>query len=82
VVLFTQRQQLFEDLRRRVQEAVLQQSDPAAQRAGEWLLSPAGLAFVVTIVAVMFFFLFVVCGTLGGTLWGSLGASRERRPQL
>jgi hypothetical protein len=79
IVFVTARQQVLAELHRRVQQAISQQSDPTIQRQMEWLISPAGLSFLITLGAVLFFVLFLGCGTVGGALWGSFSSARERR---
>jgi hypothetical protein len=56
-----------------------QGADPRTQQAYEWLLSPAGLATLLTLIVVFALVSFVVCATMGGLIGtGFWGAKRSQ----
>jgi len=64
-----------------VEEKLKQQvasSDQATQELMQRMLTPEGMAVMVTLVLVVFFVLFVLLGAAGGALGGFLGQPRKR----
>ena len=75
--LILQRTQVLEEMKRAFQEAASQNTDPQAQQIMQKLMSPEGLAVLVTIGAVFLFFMFLVLCSAGGALGGSLLKGRN-----
>jgi hypothetical protein len=71
----TLRASMSEALRRHASQG----ADPRTQQAYEWLLSPAGLATLLTLIVVFALVSFVVCATMGGLIGtGFWGAKRSQ----
>jgi hypothetical protein len=66
-------------MRQVLEESASRSSDPRSQEALEMLLSPGGMAVVVTLVAVVFLAAFVGFGALGGALGAVLFSKNRSR---
>lgn len=75
--------ELREAMRKGMEQAVANNPDPNAGRVAEWFATPGGTATLITIMMVMFLFVFVVFSTAGGAIGAALfgqkgeGASSE-----
>lgn len=75
----------FRELLQQVmQQAASRNPDPRAQQAMQQLMTPAGMAFLVTFVMVLFLVVFLVFSAAGGALgaWLIGGRAPQRRNQL
>jgi uncharacterized membrane protein YfcA len=57
-----------EMLQKAMQQAGASNPDPKAQEILAWMMSPAGLALMVTIVMVMFLVFFIAISSAGGAI--------------
>ncbi len=71
-------------LQQMLQQAVARNPDPRAQQAMQQLMTPAGLALLVTFAMVLFLVVFLVFSAAGGALgaWLMGGKAPQRRNQL
>ena len=69
--------QFREMLQKAMQQAGASNPDPKAQEILAWMMSPAGLALMVTIVMVIFLFLFIALSSAGGALGAWLYRKKE-----
>jgi len=67
-----------------VQQAVARNPDPRAQQAMQQMMTPAGLALLVTFGMIVFLIVFLLFSSAGGALgaWLIGGKGRQRRKQL
>jgi hypothetical protein len=65
-------------------QAIARNPDPRAQQAMQQLMTPAGLAFLVTFGIIVFLIVFLLFSSAGGALgaWLIGGKGRQRRKQL
>ena len=63
-----------------MQQAMANNPDPAAQQAMQKLMTPEGIAVLVTFAMVLFFAVFLGLGALGGAVGASLLRKRPPRP--
>jgi hypothetical protein len=66
-----------EMLQKAMQQAGASNPDPKAQEVLAWMMSPAGLALMVTIVMVMFLIVFIAISSAGGALGAWLYRKKE-----
>lgn len=64
-------------MRQAIERSAAQSPDPRAQEILQWMLSPAGLAVILTIFIVMFFLAFLVFSAAGGALGAALWGQKE-----
>jgi hypothetical protein len=69
-----------EMLQQAMQQAGAGNPDPNAQRALAWLMSPAGLALLVTIVMIVFLITFVALSSAGGAIGAWIYRPRDPEP--
>lgn len=72
VVMVFQRGQLLEEVRNAMRQAAAQNPNPQAQQVLEKMMTPEGIAIMVTLSAVFLFFIFLVLCSIGGAIGGSL----------
>lgn len=72
VVMVFQRGRLLEEVRKAMRQAAAQNPNPQAQQIVEKMMSPEGIAIMVTISAILLFFIFLVLCSIGGAIGGSL----------
>jgi hypothetical protein len=75
--LLLQKAEVLEEMKRAFQEAAARNNDPQAQQIMQKLMSPEGLAVLVTIGAVFLFFMFLVLCSAGGAIGGSILKGRN-----
>lgn len=75
--VLTQTQQLRDTVHKSMQDWVTQYPSPQASQVVEFVTTPAGFAALITTSVVLALIIFLVCGSIGGTLAGAL-SSRER----
>jgi len=80
-LLLTRKSGQFRDMVQKVvEESAARNSDPQVQQMLQRLLSPEGLATMVTLAMVMFLFAFVIFSAVGGALGAALlSTSKTRR---
>lgn len=72
VVMVFQRNRLLEEVRNAMRQAAAQNPNPQAQQVVEKMMTPEGIAILVTISAIFLFFIFLVLCSIGGAIGGSL----------
>ena len=72
-----QRTQFLDEMKRSIQDAIAKNPDPQAQQIAQKLLSPEGMAVLLTLSAVFLFFMFLVLCSVGGAIGGSLAKGRS-----
>lgn len=72
VVMVFQRGRLLEEVRNAMRQAAAQNPNPQAQQIVEKMMTPEGIAILVTISAIFLFFIFLVLCSIGGAIGGSL----------
>jgi hypothetical protein len=80
IVSFTmvfQRDEMFATLQKALKEAAAKNPNPQAEAMVQQFMTPAGIATLLTVSAVIFLFIFLVLGALGG----SAGAAMSRSSQ-
>ncbi len=65
--------------RQALQDAAARNPDPRAQELVQRMLTPEGLAAVITLTMIMFCVAFVVLGSIGGALGASFGGSARQK---
>ncbi len=64
--------ELREAMRKGMEQAVANNPDPNAGRVAEWFATPGGTATLITIMMVMFLFVFLIFSTAGGAIGAAL----------
>lgn len=72
VVMVFQRGRLLDEVRNAMRQAAAQNPNPQAQQIVEKMMSPEGIAVMVTLSAIFLFFIFLVLCSIGGAIGGSL----------
>jgi hypothetical protein len=71
--------QLRDALQQMIRQSAASNTDPRAQEMLARMLSPEGMAVLITVGMVIFFLMFVGLSSLGGALGAKLFGERERR---
>ena len=77
VVLVFQRKLFLEEIKKAMTAAAAQNPNPQAQQLVEKLMSPEGIAVLVTVSAVFLFFIFLVLCSVGGAIGGSMAKGKS-----
>lgn len=77
VVLVFQRSRFLEEIKKAMTQAAAQNPNPQTQQVVEKLMSPEGIAVLVTISAVFLFFVFLVLCSVGGAIGGSMAKGKS-----
>jgi len=64
--------ELREAMRKGMEQAVANNPDPNAGRVAEWFATPGGTATLITLMMVMFLFVFLIFSTAGGAIGAAL----------
>lgn len=72
VVMVFQRGRLLEEVGKAMRQAAAQNPNPQAQQVVEKMMSPEGIAIMVTLSAILLFFIFLVLCSIGGAIGGAL----------
>lgn len=75
-VLFN-RGQFLAEMKKGIQAAAAQNPDPQAQQIMQRLMSPEGVALLITFAVVFLFFMFLVLCSVGGAIGGSIAKSKH-----
>ncbi len=78
VFLLGRSSEMRELLRRMLEEAASRNPDPQAQQIAQRMMTPEGLAVLVTLTLALFCVAFLVLGSLGGALGASMGPREPR----
>ncbi|HUR37093.1 MAG TPA: hypothetical protein VM009_04695 [Terriglobales bacterium] len=76
VVLVFQKARFVEEIKSTMKAAAAQNPSPQAQQMVEKLMTPEGIAVLVTVSAVILFFIFLVLCSIGGAIGGNF--SRDK----
>jgi hypothetical protein len=77
VVLIFQRARFMEEIRNTMRTAAAQNPNPQTQQIVERLMSPEGIAILVTLSAVILFFVFLVLCSVGGAIGGHFAKNKN-----
>jgi hypothetical protein len=78
VFLLGRSSEMRELLRRMLEEAASRNPDPQAQQIAQRMMTPEGLALLVTLTLVLFCAAFLILGSLGGALGATMGPREPR----
>jgi hypothetical protein len=70
--LTSQRGELLNTVRKALQDAAAKNPNPQAQTIVEQMMTPAGIATLLTLAAIIFLFTFLILSSLGGSLGATL----------
>jgi hypothetical protein len=76
IVLVFQRAQFLGAIKKAMADAVAQNPNPQTQQIVDKLMSPEGIAVLVTITVVIMFFVFLVLCSIGGAIGGSMAKGK------
>ncbi len=79
IVFFGAGPQIRETVRTALADAAARSGTPQSQQVLDFLLSPGGVATVVTITMVVFLAIFLLCGGIGGAISASRLRDKPRR---
>ncbi len=77
IVLVFQRARFLEEIKKTMAAAAAQNPNPQAQQVVEKLMSPEGIAVLVTVSAIFLFFVFLVLCSVGGAIGGSMAKGKS-----
>ena len=78
--LSTQKGILQETMRKAIEQAIARNPSPEAQAMMNQVMTPEGIATILTVSAVIFLFLFLIFGALGGSLGAAVLRGKQRDP--
>jgi hypothetical protein len=73
----TQQGMVRETVRKGVEEAIARNPNPEMQSMMNQVMTPEGIATVLTVSAIMFLFVFLIFGALGGSLGAAMLRNRS-----
>ncbi|HUQ50492.1 MAG TPA: hypothetical protein VM056_07260 [Terriglobales bacterium] len=71
VVLYFQREQFFAMMKKELESAMARNPNPQAQQIVSQMMTPEGMAILLTVTAVFLLFMFLILCTVGGTISGN-----------
>jgi hypothetical protein len=77
VVLIFQKARFLDEIKNTMKTAAAQNPNPQTQQVVEKLMSPEGIAVLVTVSAVILFFVFLVMCSIGGAIGGNFAKSKN-----
>ncbi len=75
--MLLQGRQFREAIRKGLQDAAAQNPDPKAAEMVQWFASPEGTAVLLTLILVLFFFVFLTFSTIGGAIGAALFGDKD-----
>jgi len=72
-----QRGQMMSEFKRGLEDAARQNPDPKVQEVMQKLMTPEGLAIIITLVIIVVFFFYLIMTTIGGAIGGATAKRGE-----
>jgi hypothetical protein len=76
LAMLFQRDQLLNEIKRAMTEAAKSNPDPQAQQIVQKLMTPEGVAILITLGAIIMLFMFLILSSIGGAIGGAASKGR------